>query len=253
MSLPPKDTLELLELNPNYYHSLKHYQDAGRKPLKKTFILGMPRSGTTLLARLLECACMSKCVGCKHDDYYSSLVRMYKDISENKGQYLDGYASAERQGIFADEMRGYDSRERELRNFGYVASQLLFANTFRSGYAKATQIGFGNDDLVPFVEMLRDVFKDDDLTIVFMYRDIQAAGSSLINHEKSTLTSEHWATVVSLYERQLAQMKEATELGNIWIPYEKFILNPIPYLKSCNPLYSPNEAAVQRILQQVLR
>lgn len=249
---PPRDTLELLEMNPGLFHSLKYFQESEKKPLKKTVILGLPRSGTTLLARLLECACMSKCVGDKQDSYYSGLLDIYHNIRDNKGQYTS-YAEAERLNIFADESRAYDSREREMLNFSYVASQLLFANTFRSGYMKSTQIGFGNDLLVPFVEMVRDVFQDHDLTIVFMKRDIQDAASSLVNHHSNELTGEAMPTVVALYERQLEQMKEASELGDVHIKYEDFVKDPIPFLRRSNPLYAPNEAAVKRILEKILR
>jgi hypothetical protein len=228
--MEPKDTLELLQMNPDLFHSLKYIQESERKPLKKTFLIGMPRSGTTLWARLMENACMSRTVGDKHIEYYTGILQLFNNISRNKGQYIE-YQEAERTGIFADEARGYDSREREMRNFSYVLSQLLFANTFRSGFAKSTMLGFENSHLVEFVSMLREVFSEHDLTICFMTREVVDAASSLVNHHRSVLKPEHFELACESYVHQLNQMKEATELGDVWIKYEDFVKDPIPFLR----------------------
>lgn len=251
----PADTIELLQLNPGLFDSLKYIKSSEKKPLKRTFIIAMPRSGSTLLARLLELACLSRCVGDKHSDYFLGCLQVYRNIRDNKGQYLDTMATAEREKSFADEYRGYDSRQRELRNFSYVLAQLLFANTFRSGYAKSTQLGFTNDHLGDFVAMLREVFHESDLTIVFLTRGIDDCVNSLLARpEWKSLDNEvDKRNTVAAFEWQFQQMREASQFGDVWMTYEKLLEDPIKQLRRCNPLYAPNETAVSEIMKQVLR
>jgi hypothetical protein len=248
----PKDTIELLQMHPGLFHSLQYLTEQERKPIKRTFVIGMPRSGTTLWMRLMEMACMSRCVGDKHESYFKGLLDMYH-IAKKGGQYFDSLADAENKGLFPDEYRGFDSKQRELWNFHYAAANLLFANTFRSGYAKSTQIGFTNFFLVEFVEMLRDLFEKDDLTIVFMTRNRDAAARSLIEKNPGTLTEADLMNTIEAYDQQHAQMKQATRLGDVWIDFDKFVADPIPFLRRSNPLYLPNEAAVKRIMDKVIR
>jgi hypothetical protein len=248
-----------LQLHPGLYSQWKYLTENSRTKHRKklTFCIGMPRSGTTLWCRLLEGACYSRCVGDKTQNFFEGVIRLYRDIKENQGQYFDN-TEAERKGIFADETRGYYSRESELKNFRYLLANLLFANTFGHGFAKSTILGFGNLLLVPFVEMMRECFAEDDLTFVFMTREIPDAVDSLRSRVKEEMTPAHQAdwdmTAHSYYDKQLEQMRAATDLDDtIWIKYEKFIEDPMPFLRRSRPLYAPNQSLVDKIMAQKLR
>lgn len=242
--------IQSLQMHPHVFSSFKFLTEQELKPIKRTFLIGMPRSGTTLWARLMENACYSRCVGDKHDDFYHGILRIYNEIKTNKGFYMD-YVEAEKKDIFPDEIRAYHSRESELKNFRYVAANLLFANTFGGSAAKSTILGFTNNLLVPFVEMLRDLFKEDDLTICFMIRNIDDAVASFI--QKNPNLSDCEEITRREYEHQLSEMKKATDLGDVWIKYEDFIKDPIPFLRRSNPTYMPNPELVKGVMNKVLR
>lgn len=246
-------------MHPAVFHNYKYLMDCGEGSIKRTFLIGMPRSGTTLWARLMENACYTRCIGDKPQGFYEGLVRIYRDIKESKGQLMD-YRQAEKMGIFADGIRGYHSKEAEMKNFRHVLANLLFANTFRCGFAKSTIIGFGNKLTVAFVEMLRDVFAEDDLTICFMTREIPVAVDSLrdkIEETQGLLSPSvqcDWdMTAHAYYDDQLIQMRAASELGDVWIKYENFIQDPIPFLRRSRPLYQPNTSLVEQVMAKKLR
>lgn len=241
---------QFLQNHPAFFDSLKYLQDADRKPTKRTFIVAQPRSGSTLLARLLQSACLSRCVGDKQPAYYQSLFTLYRDIRDNQGQYCD-YHEAEQKDVFADECRVYDSREREMLNFKYSLSQLLFANTFGSGYAKATNLGFANEYLGDFVAMLREVYEADDLTIVYLTRPIPECVESM--YQKGVIERKQFPYVHECYEKQLQQMRESSEFGDVWIDYHQLIENPLPFLKKCNPIYTPKVNVTQDVLMKKLK
>lgn len=240
-------------MHPSIFHQWKWLvENSPNRAIKRTFLIGMPRSGTTLWARCMENACHSRTVGDKALEYYQGFLMAWRDIKFNDGYYCD-YREAERKGIFADMTRGYHSREAELANFRYLLANALFANTFQAGFAKCTILGFTNNLLVPFVKMLREVFADDDLTICYMTRNIQDAASSLVNHPDSKLTADDMMNAVGSYEYQLEQMREATELGDVWIKYEDFVKDPMPFLRRSRPLYPANTQLVKQVMDVVLR
>jgi hypothetical protein len=247
--------IERLQMHPSVFQSYKYLMDSGERGIKRTFLIGMPRSGTTLWARLIENACYTRCVGDKSLSFYEGLVRIYRDIKEANGKWMD-YRQTEKQEVFADDIRGYHSKEAEMRNFRHVLANLLFANTFRHGFAKSTIIGFGNKLTVAFVEMLRDVFAEDDLTICFMTRDIPSAVDSLRSKQPDmppSIQCDWDMTAHTYYDDQRTQMRAATELGDVWIKYEDFIQDPIPFIKRSRPLYQPNATLVDEVMQLKLR
>jgi hypothetical protein len=247
-----RDTLELLEKHPNYFQSLQYANDReNTRPWRKTFIFAQPRTGSTLLMRLLSGACLTRCVGDKHPEYYDSVLKIYQNVRDNQGQYLDAASEAEKSGIFPDEYRGYESREREMWNVRGAISQLLFGNTFGSGYAKATCIGLGSNT-EGFVTMLRELYEDDeDLRIVWLFRNQDDIVKSML--AKGALKEDGVPLFKQLLTEQRAQFKNLYQLGDVELDYDKFITEPVKTLIKLNPIYSPNPQAVEKIMAKIIR
>jgi len=74
------------------------------KPSKLTLILAQPRSGSTLLLRLLNMACLTTCAGDRPIGFYEGIVQTWKAL-QHPGIY--GHPIVlEDKGVFPDEWRG---------------------------------------------------------------------------------------------------------------------------------------------------
>lgn len=249
-----KDTLELLERHPHYFQSLQYLNDCEHhRPWRKTFVFAQPRSGSTLLMRLLSGASLTKMIGDKHPDVYTSALTIYENVRDNNGHYLDAVSSCEKTGIFPDEYRGYESRDRETWNTRGAISQLIFGNTFGSGYAKSTCIGLTqepSDTVVRFATMLRELFEDkEDLRIVWLIRDTQA----IINSLKSRDVKFDEAQMFDSLENQKRAFKTGYDLGDVKLNYDDWIKEPIKTILRLNPIYIPNVDAVNKIMNKIIR
>lgn len=250
-----KDTIELLERHPHFFQSLQYKNDCEyHRPWRKTFVFAQPRSGSTLLMRLMSGACLTKMVGDKAPQYYESALNIYENVRDNNGHYLDAVSECEKSGIFPDEYRGYESQKRETWNAKIALGQLLFANSFGSGYAKATCIGLGSadsDDVVKrFADMLRELYDDDeDLKIVWLTREPKDIVASL----KSKGIEFDEDSMLAALTKQRTAYSKAYEVGDVVLKYEDWIKEPVKTLMRLNPVYQPNPQAVERIMANVIR
>lgn len=251
-----EDTHELLEKHPHFFDSIQSWQDTTARPHQRTIVIAQPRSGSTLLIRLLEMACLSKTVGDKHPSYFEGILKIYQEIKNNNGQYLECLADADRENVFADEYRGYNSRKRELFNFRYTLSSLLFSASFRSGWMKTTLLGFGNDLMKPFVEMLKDVYEDDRLTIVYLTRDHDEIIKSMFTSPEERVRRgaiQGEDKIREFLDAQRGQMRECQELGDVRITYQDLLSDPAKILKRCGAVYQPSPSAIQKVMSKKLR
>lgn len=249
-----KDTLELLDHHPHYFQSLQYVNDCEHhRPWRKTFVFAQPRTGSTLLMRLLSGACLTRMIGDKKPIVYESALAIYEDVRDNNGHYLDSVSTCEKSGIFPDEYRGYDSQKRETWNASRALSQLIFGQTFGSGYAKATCIGLGSqsDDIVKrFSDMLRELYDDEeDLKIVWITREPKDIIASL----KSKKIDFDEDVMMDALINQRTAFSKAYQLGDVVLKFEDWIKEPVKTLMRLNPIYSPNPQAVDAIMANVIR
>lgn len=252
---PPQDTIDLLSDKPDWMKS--HSSEAHKHRGKIGILIGQPRSGTTLFLRLMHLACLTKMVGERHAHFYSKLLQLEKLFFEDASY---GYmVSTECQNLFPDMHLAETKGEAHFRFTRVLSESLLGVNTiFQPGFCKVTTLGFGNDNLIPFVGMLRRYFSHLDLKIIFMTRDHDAIIESFKTtdgpHKDSYQDENNIKEVRRMLKEQKEQMQEAFDFDtDSFISYEKFILDPTKYLKMINPIYIPNERAVQRVMEKKIR
>lgn len=243
------DPSELLQKYPRYFESLGYLQKIEANPRRRVFIFSQPRSGSTLLLRLLTGACYTRCVGDRAPSYYESLLNIYEEINNNSGKYCNGY---ELEKEFPDQYRGYAEREKELENFKWNASGLLFANNYGSGWAKTTTIGFANSITKQFSDMLREIYDGDDLRIVWLRRDHDDIVKSLMATPYDMKQGDE-AHALKLLEKQRNEQNASYQLGDIVIKYSDLIVNYDSILRRLNPIYTPDKYQVDQIMKNILR
>lgn len=251
-----KDTLELLHRHPNFFYGMAYSEEAWKRPHKLTLILAQPRSGSTLLLRLLNLACLTTCIGDRPIEFYEGIVKVWKSLME-PGIY-GSLEEMERFGKFPDQWRG-QSNARERYLFRYYTS-LLFSHAHSSGHSKTTQVGWGNKLVEPFVEMLRETYDDNenyDLRIVFLTRPDSEIAESLdrCNYwpDDPSLSHVDWkAKAVELASKQRSQFKSVWMPGDVELTYEKLCADPIGSLIKCNPIFKPDVSSVNKIIKHVI-
>lgn len=258
MFVPPKDTIELLKMHPTYFGSSScsngcaaHRWKMDARPKKITFVLSQPRCGSTLLMRLMNLSCMSHMTGDRPQKHYRAIIDLYQSVNDGGGQFGHPVVMEDN---FCDEYRG-TSLDRDRHSLQFMVQMMLFQG-IGAGYAKSATIGFGNQDVLPFVEMLRDTLGNDpsiDLTIVYLTRDHDEIIKSVkrkIQEKGLTYDESRWR---SLLQEQYEQFKEARELGEPLIRYENIVNEHYKTIMKCNPLYEPNLRAAQKILANKIR
>lgn len=254
-----KDIQSLLDKHPGFFQSMEWTGSSYAKPAKITALISQPRSGSTLVLRLMNLACLTHMVGDKPDTFYRALLDMYMCLGT--GIYGNP-VELEKNNVFPDEYRN-SSIKREKYLFEMYCGLMLGDGAHCSGYFKTTILGWNNQMVEPFVEMLRDVYHADrspnhrsyDLRIVFLTRNHDDIIKSFQTREgpgKQTAI-EKPEVVRGLLEDQLKQFKQAKDLDDYLITYDDLINDPIKQLKKLNPIYTPDERMVKQVMSKILR
>lgn len=246
----PSDQQEiysLAERHPSIFafqgHRLKNYFDG-----RAVVVIANPRSGSTLLMRLLMHACLTHCIGDRVPSFYEGLIQLHKGMFNKHYQYREALSDKN----FPDMYCGYDRYDHHFVSWGRLLSNALFCR-MSGGHCKTTMIGWANDNVKDFVDMLRFTF--EDLVIVWLTRDPREVAKSLIAREGGKLygKEEMFPDLVKLAEHQQKQFAENFELGDVRLKYPDFLTNTKFVLRKLHPAYSVNEPLMEKILAHKLR
>lgn len=235
----------------DYYKGIRE-----RKIIPASMIcFAFPRSGSTLLMRLLKEACNVSVMG----DFD---LTFYKSIMDIRNFYRDDgiYGSClEVDNTFPDKYRGKEINQC-LRMVDYHLRN-IFLPSAGSCFSKTTILGFGNNLLSDYVDMIRDMYSYDfnpaPLKIVWLTRDKNDCAESLWK-KYSTLISascedEFKKININLLEEQHKQFKECFELGDVAISYDDLINNTEETLVKLTPSYYPRKDIITKVIGKVLR
>lgn len=256
-----KDLEALLKANPNIFNSHEYRQEAMRKPLKITFIFAQPRSGSTLLLRLLNMACLTETIGDRPTAFYEGIITAYQALKDPKFGQFGSILVAEEKGEFWDEFRS-SSRMREEYLMRDMVALMLGQHNWKSSYSKTTSLGFGNDLVEPCADMLRDMYDVEgayansfDLTIAFLVRDHDEIVTSFQTKEGpgQKAVIDNPSVCHDMLSKQRDQFKAVRDLSDPWITYNKLCEDPMGVLKKLNPLYQPNQRVIDSIMSKKLR
>ncbi len=237
----------------NLSNEAKRY-NALKGDTPNTIVFGFPRSGSTLLMRLMDMACSTPTKGDYPLKFYQGYMMMRKSLMGDG--FFGPMIELESNNIFPDTYRGRNPESFAKHLYDYYLHHLFIGGTGGS-FTKCTILGFGNDDLVPFVEMIRESFSGEHhrhgLKVVFLTRNKEDAALSLWNktgHIYDSTEEQYIANTIGLLEFQHEQMKEASEFGDVWIDYKDIITEPIKTLLKLQPSYYPDEIKVNQILER---
>lgn len=252
---PKMDTQELLRLHPSYFDGMLYTERSFKKPCNLTFVFSTPRSGSTLLMRLINMACLTPMVGDRPPEFYDGIIKTYQGLMKG-GQYGQ-LLVAEDKGEFWDEFRG-SSLLRVRYLFKYAAGLLFGVDAHRSGACKTTILGFGNEMVKPMCDMLHDLYdndKDYNLRIVFLTRDTNAIVRSFQKRKGpgQETAIQFPERIIAIIEKQKQQFNDAWEIGDACFTYGDLVNDTARCLRACLPLHDPNLKAMESILKKVIR
>jgi len=211
--------------------------------------IAQPRSGSTLLMRLMSIAGMSRVSGEYHTSYYEGLIKAHE--SHMKDKTFGRMEDLDKAGIFSD-MNGGESMEQHHRMTCYYLKNLLCPGAF----TKVTTIGFGNDLTEGFIAMIRDMQESDcKIDICFLTRDHGEILRSLQTTDgpgkEAAIKNPHM--VLDMLEKQQASFKEFSELGDRWIKYDDLVSEPRKTLCRIGSYHYPRQEWVDKVMSRKIR
>jgi hypothetical protein len=220
------------------------------KPRTKgyTFLFAQPRSGSTLLMRLMKLACLTNVTGDRPIEFYRSVFQLF--YSSGVGKKED-FNVMENNNIFMDTYIGNTKKM-----CSYHINQALNGG-IHYGFQKTTIIGFNNQLTEQFVCMLREMYEDSStpLTIGFLTRDHDDIVKSFQTRDgpgKETAMSNP-DVVKGLLENQYQQFRSSYEIGDVLIKYEDLIQDPIKWLLKLQCQHHPSPSKVEEVMNRVIR
>lgn len=222
-----------------------------------TVVLSQPRSGSTLLMRLMGLACMTPVRGDLPPDFIQSFINLYDSIKADKGIY-DHLSNLEEKGTFSDQYRGWHQWGDKVRMDEYHLRSLLLGGS--NGFLK-TCLGFGNHLVAPFVQTLRSICDNNSirLKIAFLYRDHFEIEKSLLEKwDKEGMTPDmHAHDLIEVVHQQLQdqrqQFDDCFELGDMKIKYEDILSKSKDILLKLYPRYYPDENIIRKVLAKKIK
>lgn len=228
----------------SHCHRLKNYFEN-----KATVIIANPRSGSTLLMRLLMHGCLTHTVGDRLPGVYAGLLELYKGFFNKHYQYREAMMEKE----FPDMYCGYDCEKHHMIAWRRILSDVLFATPF-GGCCKMTMLGWTDNHVEEFVEMLRHSF-DGGLTLVWLTRDAEEVADSLISRPGGKLYQRNDLRdgLVRQCKLQQEQFRKCMDLEDARITYQQLLEDPYKCVKKCSPAYAPNREVFEKVFATKIR
>lgn len=223
-----------------------------RRGYNMTIMLSQPRSGSTLMMRMTNQACYTHVSGDHDLSFYEALITVYNTYSTG-GQY-GRIEELDLKGIFSDTYRNR-SREQDERSIGWHILNLLMRAPH--GFTKSTILGFGNQVVEPFLEMVREISDkgNSPINVVFLTRNHNEIVRSLQTKEGpgQEAAIKNPEVVLELLDNQLQQFRSCYEIGDQIIKYEEILEDPLKQLLRLKPQYYPNEEMVKKVMNLRIR
>lgn len=172
---------------------------------KITIVIAQPRSGSTLLMRLINNCTPLIMSGDRQPEVYQALLLLHEH--RLRGAIYGLPSQLEEGSIFCDHYNGFDEYTQ------YRATSKIIIDTLSPLYHKTQYLlvktgilGFGNEYLVPFVKMMRERF--ENVKFVYLTRDHSEIVNSMLttNHPMASELSEKM-----LYDFLLRQHEQILE------------------------------------------
>jgi len=213
-------------------------------------ILGNPRSGSTLLMRLLNRVCLTPCVGDRPPEFYGGITNVWNHKRGTKPSYREDMWSNK----WGDEYTSCYTKEAHDRQMRRAIREALFDSCWGGQHMKCMSLGFYNDGLVPFVGAMRDAF-GESLKIVWLQRPPDEVAESYITSVGSWWYKkpEERHEIILHIEEQNDRIKEAAEFEDSFFTYQDVCKTPIKVLSHCEPRYDPIPSVVQKEMKIKLR
>lgn len=200
-----------------YRQRLREYENQNKGGILN-MVLTHPSVDVKFLAQLLCEGCMTRCGLDRGIELYQSCITIHNTTLNEMEYELDQDSHV---------VMPRKDKARDLRMRDYHLLNLLACAGY--GVFFIQQVGFGNDLVEPFIEMLRAVMEHDLRRMRIVY-----------------LTSENLTD--SLERDQFQQFREAYDLGDTVVKVEDLQKDPIEFLLKLRPQHYPNQDIVNQMV-----
>jgi hypothetical protein len=199
------------------------------RPKGSSFIIAMPGSGGELLIDLIASTAMTRVIGNQEPSFYHAITVLTESISSNANTY--GHPSD------VDDFKFYAARElnQDERMMYYFIRNVLFR-------------GAGN--CIGYTYLLRD----DGLGWVTRFaqalRNINDSGSGPLRVVFLTCELDDFNYDASIHDDILQSMKDASELGDIWITKKELLADPLKVMLKVKAARYPCVDLIKRVMKK---
>lgn len=220
----------------------------------KIAIIAQPRSGSTLLLRLLNLSCKIHCVGDRPPGVYQAAYHLHEAM--NDGRYKMTYKNEMlRDSEFCDAYCGYySSGSMKLGMRSIIDDMLGRRIDFATTEAFKTTVMWWNPEVnaEKFIDMLRDLY--DDIKIVWLIRDSRDIANSFITTEGTGLYGkhDHEDLIIECANRQRDAFDKNREIMDSFVTYSRLCENPKEILKEIGAK-DISEAELTKVMSKKIR
>jgi hypothetical protein len=223
-------------------------------PLPANTCISMPRSGSTLLMRLMA-AHGSPVTGDVTREFYQSILGVFNHFDTHA--IYGSMKQLEANGVFMDSYRGDQQKACDMIT-RYYLEKLLYGRQSPHGFWKTTQIGFYNQDVAEMVNMIRELhegFTAAPLNIIWLTRDplevVKSFQTTKGPGQKDAIANPE--ILNGMLTQQHEQFRACFKLGDIKLTYNQLCEDPKKVLLKLRPRLYPKDEIIEPIMKVKLR
>lgn len=229
-------------------------------PRQHTIVIAQPRSGSTLLMRLMGLVGGCDVVGDRDVSFYQKLYELWHHV--DRTEHYGRLAQFEADDEFADTFIG--ESEDQVRSTLQFALQRMMMNPGGGcspcKFMKIATLGFSEgcldfSQLISFFREIHDHPASMPLQIVWLTRSHDEIVKSFQTTEGpgQEMANQKPEVVYSLLKEQQRLFKESYELEDICLTYENLIADPKKWLLKLKPTMYPIDWKIDRVMKKKLR
>jgi len=205
------------------------------RPKGSAFIIAMPGAGGEMLLDLLVSTALTNVLGTQEPSFYHAITALGENLKGNT--YGNPYD--------IDDFRFYAGREekQDVRMFYYYLRNILLR---------------GAGQCIAFTDLLRDEEGGEMERFCQVVREISDHSSSPLrlvfltcDFGDSINTSHPYTNEIS-HNSMLNEMKNASELGDIWITKKELLADPLRVMIKIKATHYPNADLIPKVMKKYL-
>lgn len=209
----------------------KEHRDYENDPRPKgsAFIIAMPGAGGEILMDLLANTAMTHVIGNQEPSFYHSITTLAESISVNANTY------------------GHPS---DVNSFKFYAGKEEAQDTRMMYYFIRNALFRGAGSCIGYTYLLRDEGEGKLSRFTQVLRDINDNGCGPLRVVFLACDLDDFKYDPSVHSELLNEMKDASELGDIWITRKELLEDPLKVMLKVKATHYPYVDGIKKIMRK---